>query len=254
MKIGILYICVGKYEIFWDDFYSSCEKYFLKEDIKHYFIFTDSPKILNINMSNCTTIYQEKLLWPYITLYRYKFFESILDQLSQMDYIFFFNANLRFNSLIDQEFLPSKKQPFTFVIHPGYYKKSKDFFPYEKNIDSTAYLSADNAKYYIMGGVNGGLSAEYIDLIKQLNRNIKLDEDNKIIAEWHDESHLNKFAHDNLSRSNILSPKYGYPEGWDLPFEKKIIILDKNKFGGHKFLRGQQLSFKEKLKLCLKKK
>ena len=28
-KLGILYICTGKYDIFWEDFYKSCEKYFL---------------------------------------------------------------------------------------------------------------------------------------------------------------------------------------------------------------------------------
>ena len=27
-------------------------------------------------------------------------------------------------------------------------------------------------------------------------------------------------------------------QGWKIPFEKKILILDKNKKGGHNFLRG----------------
>jgi len=41
-----------------------------------------------------------------------------------------------------------------------------------------------------------------------------------------------------LRKNNrILSPAYGFGEGWPLPFEPKIIVLDKAKFGGHHFLR-----------------
>ena len=31
MKIAILYICTGKYNLFFKDFYTSCEKYLLRE-------------------------------------------------------------------------------------------------------------------------------------------------------------------------------------------------------------------------------
>jgi len=52
-KIGILYICTGKYDIFWKDFYLSCEKYLLndidengnKKFEKHYFVWTDAEGI-----------------------------------------------------------------------------------------------------------------------------------------------------------------------------------------------------------------
>lgn len=41
-KIAILYICTGKYDIFWEDFYKTSEKYFLNNSEKHYFVFTDA--------------------------------------------------------------------------------------------------------------------------------------------------------------------------------------------------------------------
>ena len=31
MRIGILYICTGKYDIFWKDFYLSAERYFMQD-------------------------------------------------------------------------------------------------------------------------------------------------------------------------------------------------------------------------------
>ena len=37
---------------------------------------------------------------------------------------------------------------------------------------------------------------------------------------------------------NMLSPEYLYPEGWSLPFEPKILLRDKHKYGGHGLLRG----------------
>jgi len=59
---------------------------------------------------------------------------------------------------------------------------------------------------------------------------------NDIIAVWHDESHLNKYMIDKTPV--IMTPAYGYPQDWSLPFEEKIRILDKKKSGGHEYLRG----------------
>lgn len=43
MRIAILYICTGKYNVFWDGFYKSSEKFFLKDEAeKEYFVFTDN--------------------------------------------------------------------------------------------------------------------------------------------------------------------------------------------------------------------
>ena len=62
MKIGILYICTGKYEIFWKDFYLTCEKYFISEAEKHYFIFTDITELeFEKGNAKITKIYQKNL-------------------------------------------------------------------------------------------------------------------------------------------------------------------------------------------------
>ena len=37
MKVGILYICTGKYIVFWEEFYKSCQKYFLTLIPQHYY-------------------------------------------------------------------------------------------------------------------------------------------------------------------------------------------------------------------------
>jgi len=69
-----------------------------------------------------------------------------------------------------------------------------------------------------------------------LREAVEEDEKEGVVALWHDESHINKYI---LSHPyKMLSPAYCYPEDWNLPFEKLILIKDKSKFGGHGFLRG----------------
>ena len=46
-KLGVLYVCTGKYDVFWDGFFESCEKYLTGIE-KKYFVFTDSERILKI--------------------------------------------------------------------------------------------------------------------------------------------------------------------------------------------------------------
>ena len=53
------------------------------------------------------------------------------------------------------------------------------------------------------------------------------DKKKGIIAVWHDESHMNRYLIDN-EPAIILNPSYCYPESWEIPFDKKLLALDKN--------------------------
>lgn len=46
-RIAIVYLAIGKYDVFWDEFYRSCERYLFPDATKHYFVFTDSGRLLN---------------------------------------------------------------------------------------------------------------------------------------------------------------------------------------------------------------
>lgn len=235
MKVAILYICTGKYSIFWNDFYKSSEDNFLLNSEKEYFLFTDG----NIKAHNkkIHIIFQEKLGWPYDTLMRFKMFDSIKDRLRAFDYIFFINANMRFLVKIEEDFLPLDEGLIA-VKHPGFFNKLRAEFTYETNPASLAFIDSKEGENYFMGGFNGGKADEYLQLINTLRQNVQADLENGIIALWHDESHLNKYLLNK--KVKIMNPAYGYPEGWQLPFEKKVIILDKTKYGGHSYLRGNK--------------
>ena len=254
MKIGILYICTGKYSIFWRDFYLSMEKNFINNSEKHYFVFTDSPEIyFEKENSRIHKIYQADLRWPNNTLMRFHIFLSHEKEFSSMNYIFFFNANLLIlEKITSEEFLPQKNDNLVATNHPGFYNKNRQKFTYENNKKSNAFINQNEGKYYLAGGLNGGKTNSFINAMKTMRHNINVDKENNIIAKWHDESHWNKYLIDR-SDVKILTPSYLYPEGWSIPFQTKILIRDKNKYGGHSLLRNKKEGLYRKSRLEFKR-
>ena len=238
--MAILYIATGKYDVFWSEFYSSCESLFCNNTEKHYFVFTDSEQINN--SANVTKVYQDSLGWPFNTMFRYKMFLRVKDLLCNYDWVIFFNGNCQFKQIISENDIFGNNQQYDLlaVKHPGFYNKLPSDFTYEKRELSTAFVA--NAHYYFAGGINGGKSSVFLPLIHHLTDNIEGDLQNGIVAVWHDESHWNAYLNNNYEqikdKLNILTPDYLYPDGWNLPFTAKILLRDKNKYGGHGLLRG----------------
>ena len=89
-KVGMLYICTGKYTVFWPEFYRTFYEKFLPNCEKEYFVFTDAPAIEYEDAPGVHRIYQEPYPWPYSTLKRFSIFLTQETVLSKMDYLFFF--------------------------------------------------------------------------------------------------------------------------------------------------------------------
>ena len=66
-------------------------------------------------------------------------------------------------------------------------------------------------------------------MVHKLKANVDADTANGVVATWHDESHLNRFI---IGRTDvkILPPCFGFPEGWDLPYEATMFIRDKSRY------------------------
>lgn len=252
--IAILYICTGEYAVFWDEFYKSFEKHFIKEDRKTYFVFTDYAKEY-FDHPNVEVIEQKRLGWPYDTLMRFDMFSKVIDKIKNFDYVFFMNANMKcMQDISAKEFLPLKEE-LLFVLHPGFWNKPRRQFTYEHRRKSTACITKKEGIYYVCGGVNGGKTSSYIQLILTLKKNIERDLNHNVIAVWHDESHINRYVADH-NNYRILGPEYCYPEGWDLPFQQKILVRDKaNYINVHK-IKGERFGscVKRWIKACIPRK
>jgi hypothetical protein len=233
MKIAILYICTGKYRIFWNDFYESCEQYFFKKIEKHYFVFTDALDI--VTSKNITKIEKQCKGFPLDSLFRFDMFLEVEKQVKHYDYVFFLNANMLFMKEVGHEIFPSSNyQGIICVTHPrGYkYRDFPSLHTYERNKKSLAYIpKKKNMHYnYLMGGFNGGSVPEYYNLVKTCSANIHKDYENGIVAIFHDESHLNKYCFEHSNIIHTLPVNYGFAEGASTNMEPKVIIRDKTKY------------------------
>jgi hypothetical protein len=248
VKLGILYICTGRYHIFWKAFYESAEALLLPGCEKHYFVFTDAAGIEYEERNNVHRIFQEKLEFPLPTLLRFHMFLRAEEQLKEMDYLFFFNANMVVVSEIGPDEIlpdPDKEDGLTVALHSGYYRVDSSRFPFErKQRRSLAWM--ETGPHYFQGCLSGGTRTAYLRMTRQLRDNIQTDLDHNIIAVWWDESHLNKYMTDKHPK--ILSPAYCHPEGRHFDFAPKILMLDKAKRGGYAFLRGQKEGWLKKIK------
>ena len=241
MKVAILYICTGRYAQFFDGFYKSAEQYLLQGVEKRYFVFTDQEQLTKAE--NVELLIRPCRGFPEDSLFRFDRFLEIKDKLKDYDYTFFFNANMRFVAPVGEELLEER---LTAVLHPGYFDKPEWRYPYERNKLSKAYIPAHEEDYhYYMGSLNGGKTADYLALAETCSQHIHEDWEKDIVACYHDESHLNRYLREH--RCKALSPAYAYIEGKELPFEPKILLLDKTRLDPY-FNKGRDFSLWGRLK------
>lgn len=223
-KIGLMIIATGKYDQFIPPLYKSVQKYFMKNHEVKMFVFTDSNNIPINDM--IVKIPHEHKPWPAPTLLRYATFHNAKEILSQMDYLFYCDADMRFVAPVGDEILPEpNSNGLVGTEHPGFFGGRRG--TYETRPESTAYVAPNEGKIYYAGGFNGGTSEAFLRMSEVLSNNINKDLEKDIIAIFHDESQMNRYLIDNIP-NKILNPSYCYPESWLIPFEKKILALDKN--------------------------
>ncbi len=117
MRVAILNISIGRYTVFWKEFYETCELNFMPNDEKEYFVFTDDMNIIYGKEKNVHLIFQDDMGWPYNTMKRFHLFKSIESELLKFDYIFFMNGNMVFLKKLERTFINPNKNIIT-LEHP----------------------------------------------------------------------------------------------------------------------------------------
>ena len=232
MTIGIIYIATGPYIEFLTDFYDSAEKNFIPEAEKKYFVFTDREHPY-LSKPNIVVIPQHQEYWPYVALHKFHYILEAQHLYKDIDYLIVFNANLIFLEKISpEEFLPTEKDNWLVgVRHPMQNFKLEKERPFENRQESTAFVPLEKRDVYFQSAIFGGRRPEFLEMCYTLRNNVEIDLAKNIIAIWHDESQVNSYFY-NYKFPKVLSSDYLYPEGKNLPYKMKILMLDKSKKGG----------------------
>lgn len=231
MKLGILYICIGCYDFFWESFYESSERYLMQgyPCIREYFVFTDASSLYKEEDVHIHRIYQSDMGWPDNTMKRFHLFLTIREQLKDLDYLFFFNANVEFVAPVGMDFLPDEKgNGLVGALHSYCYNASLWSYPYERRKKSMAYIPFWRGKQYYQGSLIGGTTDAFLRMCEVCNSWIDIDLKNGITPIWHDESIINRYFIDNPPK--VLDCRYNYSEKRSLPIEKKIVLRNKERY------------------------
>ena len=232
MKLAVIFIGTNKYLNFLPSWHEACEQYLAPNTEKKYFVFTDGQ--LEGVPDNIIPYYQEHLPWPDITLHRFGTILKAKDQLEEYDYVLFLDADMRIVDTVKEEDLFSDKK-YIGVHHPCHFMGMNPHtkFPgaFETDSRSCAAISEeDDISTYWQGCLWGGKVPDVIGMIEELDSRVKRDDEQGIVAVWHDESQMNKFFIENKSEVHTLGPQFAYPEVFAgyCEFEPVIVHLAKD--------------------------
>jgi hypothetical protein len=246
-SIGILTVATNKYVEYWKKQAKSISDSRIRDLEVTLHVFTDDTEAVESFSRdldvNVVAHEIPSLGWPDATLMRYR----IITQFSQSikeDILMHLDADMLLHHELSQlEITREIKNGICLVLHPGYYRpkglklvKLYSQHPktalmdlhlltskgglglWESRVQSMAYVPRLKRKRYFCGGTWWGYRENILKLCEELARRIESDQERGEMAVWHDESHLNWWAHAN--EHGFTTPRYcyafGYPQLEDL--------------------------------------
>lgn len=255
MSVGILYIAIGRYASFFEDFYKSCELHLFPGTNKNYYVYSDV--IDGTNYASVKVIKATDHGWPGNTLMRFDMFADSQAEWQDNDYMLFLNGNtLVLNDIRFDEIFPyddiDTVTTLSWHVYDAMHPKT---FPYERNPESVAFIPLSAGERYYQGGLFGARTKAFIRLVNQCRYQIAQDFERGMIAVNHDESHLNRYLLDKSVYT--LTTIYGRPEEWQYPENPKLIFRDKNRLLGIEYIDNlkhrSNRTFLQRLKTLIKR-
>ncbi|XP_030582215.1 N-acetyllactosaminide alpha-1,3-galactosyltransferase-like [Archocentrus centrarchus] len=221
-SVALTVFAVGRYlDAYLKTFLTSAEQHFMLGLPVTYYVFTDLPdKVPNITLAsqrNMKVIQVEKYnRWQDISMMRMKMLSEAIESeiRHSFPYVFCFDVDQEFKGRFGSEALGDSVA----LLHAHYYKLPKHRFTYDRNPKSKAFM--EDGDFYYHAAIFGGLWQNVKHLVDYCYLSIMEDKINDVEAEWHDESHLNKYYWIHKP-SRLLSPEYC----WDQSIGDKSDII-----------------------------
>ncbi len=213
----LVVVATGQYIKYIPNLWADFKENFKPTEDTRMLVFTDSASRLPSEVAHVTW---SRMGWPDDTMHRYHAFMKAETRLAQYDYLYHIDADMRIIGEVGPEILGDRVA----TIHPGFIGNGGT--P-ERRPESAAYIPHGQPAQYFCGGFNGGRAEKVLEMALAVCTMVDTDFSKRMVPVWHDESCLNRFYLDNPP-TKILDPSYCYPEGWSLPYEAKIVALNKD--------------------------
>jgi len=223
--VAFLIIATNKYIDFVEPLVDSINKFVKIENaVIDCFVFTNiptyNPKYISLRI--------DATPWPLITLLRYHHILNYWDQFEGYDHLIYIDSDMRVVAPIGEELI---QDGITLCIHPGQGLIPSRHATFCREPRSEAYISYEQDVPYCIGALQMGNKAAFKELCSIARDKINTDLRSNYIPIFHDESVMLSTVYNHMVKThpiNYLNPGYCFPQGWNIPFEPKIMALDKN--------------------------
>ncbi|XP_056393949.1 histo-blood group ABO system transferase-like [Hyla sarda] len=210
LPIGLTTFAMKKYIVFLKTFIETAEKFFMVGHKVNYYVFTDRiNEVPQFTLGNGRQLMILLLpaykRWQDVSMRRMEIIRDYSQQrfIHEVDHLVCVDVDMKFTDDVGMEIIGD----LVGTLHPGFFKSSREEYPYERRALSEAYIPYHEGDYYYAGGNFGGKVQEVIKLTNHCHHAVLADKANNIEARWHDESYINKyFLHHKPTK--VLSPEY----------------------------------------------
>ncbi|XP_048193457.1 putative glycosyltransferase 6 domain-containing protein 1 [Perognathus longimembris pacificus] len=224
VTVGLAVFTVGRFaENELDLFLQSADRFFMPSHRVIFYIMAATypylpPMAYNPLRSVQVLLLDEELWWYDLDLVRMKSLaKHILSHIrDEVDFLFSMTADLVFETEFGVETLATSVAQ----LHAWWYFRNTQNFPYERRLQSAAYIPFGQGDFFYGGSIVGGTPDNVLSLVEEYLAGLVQDIQKRVNSTY--EKYLNKFFFLHKP-AKLLSPEYGWNPKFQLPPQMRLV-------------------------------